>query len=124
MADVKTIDIDGIQWNLKDQEARDRINDIENKTVNLPIGVAQFNQTIEPTDWKPSIGGLYYYESKKYSEILPSGTKPIAISFGNWNIMAPYLITPYLGLQNIGFMSNSNNAKVGSVIIYVIYVKE
>lgn len=29
MAEVKTIDIDGIQWGIKDQTARDKITDIE-----------------------------------------------------------------------------------------------
>ena len=33
MADVKTIDIDGIQWNLKDQEARNEVAKIETKTT-------------------------------------------------------------------------------------------
>ena len=31
MADVKIVDIDGEQWNIKDQEARDRIEEILNK---------------------------------------------------------------------------------------------
>lgn len=32
MTDVKTIDIDGVQWNLKDQEARNYLTVLETKT--------------------------------------------------------------------------------------------
>ena len=31
MADVKTVDIDGSQWSMKDQVARDKINELEEK---------------------------------------------------------------------------------------------
>lgn len=31
MADVKTVDIDGSQWNMKDQVARDKITELENE---------------------------------------------------------------------------------------------
>ena len=33
MADVKTVDIDGSQWNMKDQVARDKITILETKTT-------------------------------------------------------------------------------------------
>ena len=33
MADVKIVDIDGSQWNMKDQETRDRIATLETKTT-------------------------------------------------------------------------------------------
>lgn len=33
MADVKKIDIDGVQWDIKDQEARDRLVKLEAKTI-------------------------------------------------------------------------------------------
>ena len=33
MADVKTVDIDGSQWSMKDQEARNRITALEGKTT-------------------------------------------------------------------------------------------
>lgn len=33
MADVKIIDIDSAQWNMKDQVARDKITELENKTT-------------------------------------------------------------------------------------------
>lgn len=38
MAEVKTIDIDGVQWSIKDQTARDKITDIEKNisTQDLP----------------------------------------------------------------------------------------
>ena len=32
MADVKIVDIDGSQWNMKDQEARNKIAELEEKT--------------------------------------------------------------------------------------------
>ena len=32
MADVKIVDIDNVQWNIKDQEARNRIAELEEKT--------------------------------------------------------------------------------------------
>lgn len=38
MADVKIVDIDSVQWNIKDQEARNRIAEIETKiTINEKI---------------------------------------------------------------------------------------
>lgn len=123
MADVKKIDIDGVQWNIKDQEARDRISIIENKTVNLPVGVVKYNQKIIPSNWGISGSGMYYFEPKKYSEILPAGTKPISITLGNWVYMNKYLIIPYLGDNCIGFMTNSNEAKVEDMIIYITYIK-
>lgn len=33
MADVKIVDIDGSQWNMKDQEARNKITTLEEKTT-------------------------------------------------------------------------------------------
>ena len=33
MADVKIVDIDGSQWNMKDQVARDKITELEEKTT-------------------------------------------------------------------------------------------
>ena len=33
MADVKIVDIDNVQWNIKDQEARDKIITLETKTT-------------------------------------------------------------------------------------------
>ena len=33
MADVKTVDIDGSQWSMKDQVARDKIAELEEKTT-------------------------------------------------------------------------------------------
>lgn len=33
MADVKIVDIDGSQWSMKDQNARDRITTLEEKTI-------------------------------------------------------------------------------------------
>lgn len=33
MADVKIVDIDGSQWNMKDQVARDKITELETKTT-------------------------------------------------------------------------------------------
>ena len=33
MADVKIVDIDGSQWAMKDQDARDRITELETKTT-------------------------------------------------------------------------------------------
>ena len=35
MADVKTVDIDGSQWNMKDQEARNRIAALEEKQTKI-----------------------------------------------------------------------------------------
>ena len=34
MADVKTVDIDGSQWSMKDQEARDKIAELETSVLN------------------------------------------------------------------------------------------
>lgn len=33
MADVKIVDIDNVQWNIKDQEARNKVTEIETKTT-------------------------------------------------------------------------------------------
>lgn len=35
MADVTKIDIDGVQWNMKDQNARDRITTLENNFYHI-----------------------------------------------------------------------------------------
>lgn len=51
MADVKTVDIDGSQWSMKDQEARDKITTLETEVnTNIP---ERFT-----TDEK-RIGGIY-----------------------------------------------------------------
>ena len=47
MADVKIVDIDGSQWNMKDQEARTQISDIKTKLAQITDvtfnGAATFN---------------------------------------------------------------------------------
>ena len=45
MADAKIIDIDGSQWNIKDQEARNRITNLENLFIaeDLPDVVIELN---------------------------------------------------------------------------------
>ena len=52
MADVKIIDIDNVQWNIKDQEARNKIAEIERllktETVgDIPINLNSGNSAIE-----------------------------------------------------------------------------
>ena len=45
MAEVAKIDIDGIQWDIKDQNARDRITELETKTtikVTNKVSIANF----------------------------------------------------------------------------------
>lgn len=37
MADVKTVDIDGSQWSMKDQEARNKIATIENNQIPIAL---------------------------------------------------------------------------------------
>ena len=57
MADVKIVDIDGSQWNMKDQEARNRIATLETEVnTNIP---ERFT-----TDEK-KINGIYKYTSGK-----------------------------------------------------------
>ena len=47
MADAKIIDIDSVQWNMKDQEARNKINNINTKlseiTKNVFTGISTFD---------------------------------------------------------------------------------
>ena len=55
MADVKTVDIDGSQWSMKDQEARDRITELEkdnatNKTNIQNLQNSKMNIIAEQTD--------------------------------------------------------------------------
>src|SRR5574344_1933683 len=52
MADVKIVDIDNVQWNMKDQEARNKITEIEQllktETVNdIPINLNSGNSANE-----------------------------------------------------------------------------
>lgn len=49
MADVKTIDIDGIQWSIKDQEARNNIVDLDNR-VSVMEGKKYYNLSWEITE--------------------------------------------------------------------------
>jgi hypothetical protein len=123
MADVKIVDIDNVQWNMKDQVARDKITELEAKTTNLPIGAVSYHQKITTNNWILSKDGMYYFEEKTYNELLPAGTKPISITLGNWNNMNAYIIIPYLGTDKIGFLSNSNNARVQDLLVYVTYIK-
>ena len=41
MAEVKTIDIDGIQWSIKDQTARDKITEQNTKIENLTAEISK-----------------------------------------------------------------------------------
>lgn len=66
MADVKIIDIDGIQWNIKDQESRNRITELENvlqtkaneikveeigaKFIDFPKGINYFSVQVTVPD--------------------------------------------------------------------------
>lgn len=76
MADVKTIDIDGIQWDIKDQVARDRITEINTTLKNQQTIIEQLNKSLylsnavvesnlSPNRYWVKINGLY---SKAYHE--------------------------------------------------------
>ena len=54
MQDVKIIDIDNVQWNMKDQEARNRIANLENLfiTEDLPDVVIELNTGYTAMDIK------------------------------------------------------------------------
>lgn len=43
MADVKTVDIDGSQWSMKDQEARNRITELEKNVVTQDLDDLEIN---------------------------------------------------------------------------------
>lgn len=81
MADVKKIDIDGVQWDMKDQEARNSIVEINttlksqqtrieqlNKELYLSNSIAEINQT--PSVFWVKINGLYtngFYETAAFA---------------------------------------------------------
>ena len=43
MADVKTVDIDNVQWNIKDQEARNKIATLENLFITEDLPEVEIN---------------------------------------------------------------------------------
>lgn len=43
MADVKIVDIDGSQWSMKDQEARNKIAELEEKTTTTRVHLWTYN---------------------------------------------------------------------------------
>ena len=43
MADVKIVDIDNVQWNMKDQEARNRITNLENLFITEDLPDVEIN---------------------------------------------------------------------------------
>ena len=55
MADVKLIDIDGVQWELKDEVARNKIADLETKTS------VNFNYSLNETEIGKWINGEKIY---------------------------------------------------------------
>ena len=81
MADVKIVDIDNMQWNMKDQEARNRITEINttlesqqtrieqlNKSLYLSNAITEINTTVNAFWIK--INGLYtkeFYETATFA---------------------------------------------------------
>ena len=63
MADVKIVDIDNVQWNMKDQEARNRITNLEKLfvTEDLPDVVINLNAGYTAMD----INGYAHYKIGK-----------------------------------------------------------
>ena len=63
MADVKIVDIDNVQWNIKDQEARNKITNLENLFIaeDLPDVVIELNTGYTAMD----IQGYAHYKIGK-----------------------------------------------------------
>lgn len=110
MADVKIIDIDNEQWNMKDQEARNNILNLQNKDEEITTKINNIEKTtfsnisaknlnITPNAEWVKVSGLYsgdFYNSNifiitsRYGEVLQlicpiddnnKKVEPIAISF-------------------------------------------
>lgn len=117
MADVKIIDIDSEQWNMKDQNARDRILAVENL---IPNTASTSNKLITQQDLKPALDFveevpvtihanmanitisdlIYYYEKQKRlyfylggrtdnNNLLATFSLPAGKDFklGGWNML-------------------------------------
>lgn len=60
MADVKIVDIDGEQWNIKDQEARNKNTEQDTKIENLTTEINAVKKSCE----------RFYYDSDKDKDVL------------------------------------------------------
>lgn len=112
MADVKIVDIDSEQWNMKDQNARDRLNTIEdlipqgassnNKLVSQSVlqnyfaktdAISYLRTTVKKNEWTNIPQGVYLVETDIHYTDAP---------------MHLYLIGKYAGGCNVWDICGSN----------------
>lgn len=147
MADVKIIDIDNEQWNMKDQNARDRILEVENL---IPNTASTSNKLITQQDLKPALdfveeepvtinanmsnqtidNKIYYYEKQKKlffymggktdsNYILATFSLPAGKNFniGSWNMV----FSIFARNQNTGGLIPATGLITKNNNVYSIY---
>lgn len=73
MADVKIFDIDGEQWNIKDQEARNKNTEQDTKIENLTTEINAVKESYK----------RFYYDSDKDKEVLQNRIDAILYCYNN-----------------------------------------
>ena len=73
MADVKIIDIDGEQWNIKDQEARNKNTEQDTKIENLSTEINAVKESCE----------RFYYNSDKDRNVLQNRIDAMIYCYNN-----------------------------------------
>lgn len=73
MADVKIVDIDGEQWNIKDQEARNKNTEQDTKIENLTTEINAVKKSCE----------RFFYDSDKDKDVLQNRVEAMLYCYNN-----------------------------------------
>ena len=73
MADVKIVDIDGEQWNIKDQDARNKNTEQDTKIENLTTEINAVKESCE----------RFYYDSNKDRNVLQNRIDAMIYCYNN-----------------------------------------
>lgn len=84
MADVKIIDIDGEQWNIKDQAARDRLEPIENRNTTVFKEITQGDVYLQMAKRNGIVDCFFRFrpmtaiagQTVTFEGVVPTGWKP------------------------------------------------
>lgn len=73
MADVKIVDIDNVQWNMKDQEARNKNTEQDEKITNLIAEIGEIKNNYQ----------RFYYDSEKDKDVLQNRIDAMIYCYNN-----------------------------------------
>ena len=125
MADVKIVDIDGSQWNMKDQVARDKITELEQKTTVTKVNLWTFNNSFID---KVKINGedflQVYFEGVRYKGGAVKQILTLSKAIGNTKILRCQMLgdlQPSVDRISVDLAFYTDNSVVAIVLNQGVY---